>query len=52
MFLPPGTLEDVDYKERIINYMADNKLEYTQDVDWTEVTSQPAFEGVAVGSCL
>ena len=48
MFLKPGTLDDVDYKERIINYMADKGLEYKQDVDWTEVTSQPAFEGIAV----
>ena len=48
MFLPPGTLEDVDYKERIINYMADKGLEYTQDVDWTEVTSEPGLEGIVV----
>ena len=49
MFLPPGTLE-VDYKERIINYMADKGLEYTQDVDWTEGTSQPGLEGIVVFS--
>ena len=48
MFLLPGTLDDVDYKERIINYMADKGLKYTQDVDWTEVISQPGFEGIAV----
>ena len=52
MFLPPGTLEDVDYKERIINYMADKGLEYRQDVDWTEVTSEPGLEGIVVCSCL
>ena len=51
MFLLPGTLDDVDYKERIINYMADKGLEYKQDVDWTEATSEPGLEGIAVCSC-
>ena len=34
-----GTL-DVDYKERIINYMADNGLRDSKDMDWSEVSTQ------------
>ena len=48
----PGTLDDVDYKERIIYYMADNGLKYRQDVNWTEVTSKPDLGGIVVRSCL
>ena len=42
-----GTL-DVDYKERIINYMGDNGLKFWKDVDLTELTNQPGLEGIMV----
>ena len=43
----PGTL-DVDYKERIINYMVDNGLKFKLDVDWNEVT----IAGILVRTCF
>ena len=46
-----GTL-DVDYKERIINYMADNGLRDSKDMDWSKVSSQPDLAGIAVRSIL
>ena len=49
---PPGTLNDVDYYGRIIDYMADNGFNRVKGVNWTEVTSKPGLTGIVVRSCL
>ena len=40
----PGTL-DVDYKERIIDYMVENDLQTGQDIDWKVLAGLPLFMG-------
>ena len=41
-----GTL-DHDYTEDLVRYMVENKLNYSQDVKWSEIADLARFRGVS-----
>ena len=36
---------DVDFKERLLNYMVDNNIMFRQEANWDEIVKNPLFHG-------